>query len=313
VLAVGGNVLLDAQASAELFDPATGTWTMTGSLPGPRSDHTATLLPNGKVLVAGGTDGMPDGINNLSSAVLYDPASGTWTTTASLSSAHSDHGATLLPNGKVLVMGGDDITSFATAVAEVYDPGLGFSAASQPQITSVSLLSSGSGVKLSGSNFRGISEASSGSSQDSPADYPVLELMSLDGGHALFLLVTNWSADSITSAPVSSLPPGYLMARVFVNGIGSAGKIFKNPPVPDLVNLPNQFSANMLPPSMGPGGVTVSFAGSAGVTYSVLRASTLTGPWTTMTTVTVGSSGIGSYADPNPPATKAFYRTVHQQ
>src|SRR5215471_4311936 len=80
VLAAGGIVYQvsanGAVASAELFDPASGTWTLTGSLPGPRSDHSATLLLNGNVLVAGGTDGT----NNLSSALLYDPANGSWTT-----------------------------------------------------------------------------------------------------------------------------------------------------------------------------------------------------------------------------------------
>ena len=67
-----------------------------------RSAHTATLLPNGKVLVAGGFN---DG-GYLSSAELYDPASGTWSATGSLTAARLRHTATLLPNGKVLVAAG---------------------------------------------------------------------------------------------------------------------------------------------------------------------------------------------------------------
>ena len=63
--------------------------------------HTATLLPNGKVLVAGGNN---SGI--LTSAELYDPASGSWSATGSLNTARYQHTATLLPNGKVLVAGG---------------------------------------------------------------------------------------------------------------------------------------------------------------------------------------------------------------
>ena len=110
--------------NAELYDPASGTWTATGSLGAARSDHTATLLPNGKVLVAGGFNGNLDTGFNLASAELYDPASGTWTATGSLGAARSDHTATLLPNGKVLVAGGFN-DSNRLASAELYDPASG--------------------------------------------------------------------------------------------------------------------------------------------------------------------------------------------
>jgi WD40 repeat protein len=99
-----------------------GTWTATGSLNTAREYHTATLLPDGKVLVAGGYDG--NGFM-LASAELYHPASGTWGATGSLHTERDFHTATLLPNGKVLVAGGFTFTSGFIASAELYDPATG--------------------------------------------------------------------------------------------------------------------------------------------------------------------------------------------
>jgi hypothetical protein len=112
-------------ASAELYDPASGTWAATGSLATARNGQTATLLPNGKVLVAAGNAAGPNANDTpLASAELYDPASGTWTATGSLATARDVHTATLLPNGKVVVAGGFN-GSFALASAERYDPASG--------------------------------------------------------------------------------------------------------------------------------------------------------------------------------------------
>ena len=116
VLVEGGvDSIGNRLASAELYDPATGMWRRTGSLNTARWQHTATLLKNGMVLVAGGLDS--DDI--LVSAELYDPASRSWTVTGSLNTARWVHTATLLQNGMVLVAGGFDTNSRAVARAEL--------------------------------------------------------------------------------------------------------------------------------------------------------------------------------------------------
>ncbi len=73
---------------AGIFDPSTGTFAATGSMTVPRTTHTATLLPNGKVLIAGG------GTYGLANAEVYDPSTGIFTATGSMTRGRSGHSAT---------------------------------------------------------------------------------------------------------------------------------------------------------------------------------------------------------------------------
>jgi hypothetical protein len=102
----------------------------TGSMTAARMSHTATLLPNGKILVAGGySGGGPDHLTYLAAAELYDPASGTFSATGSMTTARAGATAILLPTGRVLIAGGYTIdgsgATIALASAELYDPASG--------------------------------------------------------------------------------------------------------------------------------------------------------------------------------------------
>jgi hypothetical protein len=120
VLLVGGaSGSGPAQEAAELYDPSQGTFALAaGPLAMGRERHTATLLANGRVLIAGGT---LDGLTPLATAQVFDPASGTFADSGSLGTPRFGAGATLQRDGTVLVTGGTGAGPAALAGAELFD------------------------------------------------------------------------------------------------------------------------------------------------------------------------------------------------
>jgi len=131
VLVVGGGmgttdaVIFPAYASAELYDPASGTFEATGSMQTARGAHTATLLSDGRVLISGGSnDNMTPG---LARAEIYNPATGKFTATGTIGTVRSGAMAVLLLDGRVLIAGGFHASTppWPFGSAEVYDPATG--------------------------------------------------------------------------------------------------------------------------------------------------------------------------------------------
>jgi putative Ig domain-containing protein/galactose oxidase-like protein/Kelch motif protein len=106
-------------SQAEVYDPATGTFSAVGDMPFAREHQVATLLTSGKVLVAGGASGDSASIA-ISAAELFDPATGTFSRTADMSSPRMSFTSTLLDDGDVLVTGGYDNSGAPVATAELY-------------------------------------------------------------------------------------------------------------------------------------------------------------------------------------------------
>ncbi len=135
-----GKVLISGSGSgrrsvheAELFDPATGVWTGTGSMQEPRCVQTNTLLPDGRVLVTGGIAWGPETVS--ATAETYDYRTGVWTSAGTMSTPRTGHRAVLLDDGRVLVAGGataEPSVGHVIASAEIFDPATGAWTTTEP-------------------------------------------------------------------------------------------------------------------------------------------------------------------------------------
>ncbi|MBL8191859.1 MAG: IPT/TIG domain-containing protein, partial [Acidobacteria bacterium] len=242
--------------SANLFDPAgQGKWDSV-TAPNGRDGHTATLMPNGKVLIVGGytiqsSGGSGSTINNVDVVELYDPGKGTsvpFSGTTNITFPRDSHTATLLPNGRVLIVGGRAQVTAANgstvevlvSQVELYDVGLDALPTVAPAISTLTGNGSGSAACVSGVRFQGSGEAASGNANSSNANYPVVQLMRLDNEQTYFLspdansaqcTFKGWTNNSYASLPIpattlpgtnNNLLAGPAMMTVFVNGVPSS-------------------------------------------------------------------------------------------
>ena len=124
VLVAGGNSEprgVGSLASAEIYDPATDIWSSTASMTSDRDAHTATLLQDGRVLVAGGRS-LDTEQEAMSLVEAYDPSLGTWSPVNQMIAARAFHTATRLLDGRVLVVGGGSGDLPVPLSAELYEP-----------------------------------------------------------------------------------------------------------------------------------------------------------------------------------------------
>jgi hypothetical protein len=256
-------------------------------------------LPNGQVLVAGGPiDSNP---GSTASCELYNPATGSWTATGSLTIPLELHTATLLPNGQVLVAGGD--YGGASSSAELFNPGLGYFSATQPQLNAVSSANSTSALALSGSNFTGDSEGSGGTTSTSASNIPVVQLEFLGNEQVINVPLDpshGFTSSAFTSLNVTGGVPGYALLTMFVNGTPGTSQIVSYSLVPQTIaNFPSSqtFSQGAAPytyPSQTSDGMTITYTVQSGPATISGDTLTFTGSGTVVVVAT--AAGNGTYA-----------------
>jgi hypothetical protein len=219
VLTTGGEDRQEnAINTAEIYDPATGTFTQTGSMAESRGSHTAIALKNGKVLVVGGGSGRYPSQTIYRSAELYDPATGKFTPAGQMNVPRHKHAAILLPSGKVLIVGGSDNRDWhgEYASAELYDPATNAFTTTGNMNTqrfklpaAVTLLPNGKALVAGGGAFAEIYDETSGSFRKVPGTLGAAHFFAsttlLPNGQAL---ITGGYAESSGGLP--STPAAWL-------------------------------------------------------------------------------------------------------
>jgi hypothetical protein len=228
VLVVGGvvsNSITDFN-SAELYNPSTGKWTLTGNTLALHTSGTLTELANGEVLLAGGVDNpQAAGSDCLAAAELYNPKTGKWSATGSMTTGRCDQAATLLSNGEVLVAGGYSIYGDSVSSAELYNPATGSwqatgNMSTARQLAGIVTMLNGNALIVSGEDIDSVNgtstaltsaeiyDASQGafSTTASPGKFGA-NLVLLGNGNVLDVGIAFYTPATATWTPTGAYPP----------------------------------------------------------------------------------------------------------
>lgn len=217
--------------SAEVYDPVAGTFSPSDDMTWPRRDHAATLRADGRVLIIGGDRGT----QTNQQGDLYDPATDTFWNYGSFQVI--GHTSILLPNGKVLIAGGE---WYGGATAALHDARLDHSEARRPSVSSATpVLCQPGNLSMAGFGFAGDSEASGGGTNSSPSNAPLLRLQRVDSDQVAFASPQTFSHSTFFSTTLDDLPSGHYRASIFANGIPSIERVVEVATTPILGTYPS--------------------------------------------------------------------------
>lgn len=242
----GGRVPSDvngALTESEIYNSLAGVFETGRPNTGQRFAHTATLLPNAKVLLAGGRVNGGVGGNScpnpgaVPTAILFDPSVPVGTTTSVVQVASPlqmrySHSATLLPDGEILWAGGlstEVVPNCARVTllhSELFDVGLDYPDEWRPALGFIA--STRNTNTLFGVQFQGVSEAGGDGGASSASNYPLVQLLSLNNEQLSFAQPTGWSNNTFAFNPASNFAPGLALLTVVTNGIPGRARVVSN-------------------------------------------------------------------------------------